>query len=62
MKHSIVELRWKKATKEDRKKQGEVIKNNLQNFLANLSEDELSAWHKKRGETRRLNRLKKLNQ
>ena len=53
---NIAQLRWEKATPEDRKKQGEVVKSNLKKFLDNLSEEELSAWYKKRGETRKLNR------
>ena len=40
--------RWRKANEEARKKQGQIGKNNLKKFLANLSPDELQEFHKKR--------------
>lgn len=43
-----INVRWKKATKEDRIKTGQIVKNNLSKFIANLSEDDLKEYHAKR--------------
>lgn len=43
-----INVRWKKATKEDRLKAGKTAKNNMSKFIANLSEDDLKAYHAKR--------------